>query len=193
MAQHWYALRSKPRKEDVVWRQVRDRGIEVFYPRMRVQPVNPRARKIRPYFPGYMFVQVDLDQTGLSVFQWMPHASGLVLFGGEAALVPDNLIFAIRRRVEEIEAAGGEIFDGLKQGDMVVINYGPFEGYEAIFDARLPGSERVRVLLQLLSNQRRVPVELDAASIRRLRDNRRIEEAQRKDDTRRKEAFRRKK
>jgi len=56
------------------------------------------------------------------------------------------------------------VFDGLKPGDVIQINYGPFEGYEAIFDARLPGSARVRVLLQLLS-ERRVPLELDVSHI----------------------------
>jgi transcription antitermination factor NusG len=167
MTDLWYALRSKPRKEEVVWRQARDQGFEVFYPRLRVHTVNPRARKIRPYFPGYLFVRVDIETSGLSVFQWMPHATGLVAFGGEPAAVPENLITAVRRRLDEINEAGGEIFDGLKQGDVITINFGPFEGYEAIFDARLPGSERVRVLLQLLSNQRRVPIELDVSHIRR--------------------------
>ena len=57
--------------------------------------------------------------------------------------------------------------DCLKPGDVVTINFGPFEGYQAIFDARLPGTERVRVLLQLLSNQRKVPIELSAGQIRR--------------------------
>ncbi len=167
MTAHWYALRTKTRKEDVVWRQVKDQGYDVFYPRLKVNTVNPRARKIRPYFPGYMFVKADLDQVGLSVFQWLPHSVGLVSFGGEPSTVPENLIFAIQKRVEEIAAAGGEIFDGLQQGDIVTINFGPFEGYEAIFDARVPGSERVRVLLQLLSNQRRVPLELQAGQIRK--------------------------
>ncbi len=171
MATRWYALRSKPRKEEVLWRQLRAQEIEVFYPRIKVQPVNPRARKVRPYFPGYMFVQTDLDDVGLSTFQWMPHAIGLVTFGGEPAHVPDSLIHAIRRRVEEIAAAGGELFDSLKKGDRVRIQGGPFEGYEAIFDARLPGSERVRVLLKLLSD-RSVPVELDASQIERKRKRR---------------------
>jgi transcription antitermination factor NusG len=165
MAFHWYALRSKPRKEDVVWRQCREQGYEVFYPRLRVQPINPRARKVKAYFPGYLFTHVDLDTIGLSAFQWMPHAIGLVTFGGEPSTVPENLIYAIQRRVEEISAAGGEVFDGLKKGDKVLISYGPFEGYEAIFDTRLPGSERVRVLLDLLSNKRQVPIELNASNI----------------------------
>ena len=167
MAVNWYALRCKPRKEDIVWRQVRSQGFESYYPLLRVQPVNPRSRKVRPYFPGYLFVRVDISEVGLSTFQWMPHAIGLVVFGEEAAIVPDYLIQAIQRRVEEISAAGGELFAGLAPGDKVMINEGPFAGYEAIFDARIPGSERVRVLLQLLTNQRHVPVELNAGQIKR--------------------------
>lgn len=165
MAAHWYALRSKPRKEEVVWKQIRLQGFEVFYPRLRVQPVNPRSRKWRPYFPGYMFVQVDIEQVGLSVFQWMPHTLGLVCFGEEPAIVPENLIHAIKKRVDEIAEAGGEVLAGISHGDKVVISDGPFAGYEAIFDTRIPGSERVRVLLQLLSNQRQVPLELNAGQI----------------------------
>jgi len=164
MPLQWYALRSKPRKENVLWRQAQEHGFEVFYPRLRVNPVNPRSQKIKPYFPGYMFVRADVESAGLSTFQWMPHSTGLVCFGGEPSVVPENLIHAIRRRVEEIAQAGGEVFDGLKPGDVIHINYGPFEGYEAIFDARLPGSARVRVLLQLLS-ERRVPLELDVSHI----------------------------
>jgi transcription antitermination factor NusG len=167
MASQWYALRSKPRKEDVVWRQVISHGFETFYPRLRVNPVNPRSRKLRPYFPGYLFVNADLEEVGMSIFQWMPHSMGLIAFGGEPATVPPHLIDAIRKRVEQINAAGGEVFDGLEVGDTVRISDGPFRGYEAIFDMRLPGTERVRVLLELLGNQRQVTVELDASQIER--------------------------
>jgi transcriptional antiterminator RfaH len=167
MAMHWYALRTKPRKEEVVFRQVRSLGYEVFYPRIRVQPVNPRSRKIKPYFPGYMFVWVDILESGLSTFRWIPHTVGLVTFGEEPAIVADNLIHEIRKRVEEIAAAGGELFDGLKSGDKVLISDGPFAGYEAIFDVRLPSSERVRVLLQLLHDRRQVPLELRSGQIAR--------------------------
>lgn len=166
MTLQWYALRSKPRKEDTVWQQVREQDIESFYPRLRVHPVNPRARKIKPYFPGYLFVRVDINEVGPSVLKWMPHTLGLVSFGGEPAYVPDNLIRALKKRIQEINAAGGEVFDGLKSGDEVLIHDGPFAGYGAIFDARLSGSARVRVLLKLMGDQRIVPMELDVSQIR---------------------------
>jgi transcription antitermination factor NusG len=114
-----------------------------------------------------LFVKADLVDVGMSVFQWMPHSMGLVNFGGEPASVPENLIHTIRKRVDDINAAGGEVFDGLQPGDTVRISDGPFRGYEAIFNARLPGSERVRVLLELLGTQRQVPLELNAGQIER--------------------------
>jgi transcriptional antiterminator RfaH len=164
MSVHWYVLRSKPRKEETLWRQASIRGVDVFYPRIKVQPVNPRSRKLRPYFPGYMFVKVDLEEAGLSVFNYMPYAVGLVCFGGEPASISEAFIFALRRRLREITEAGGELLGGLRRGDPVWIQDGPFAGYEALFDVRLPGTDRVRVLLKMLSN-RYVPVELEAAGI----------------------------
>jgi transcriptional antiterminator RfaH len=164
MTAHWYAMRSKPRKEDVLWRQLISREIVVFYPRLRVNPVNPRAKKVKPYFPGYMFVYTDLEETGLSTFQWMPHALGLVNYGDEPARVPENLINEVRKRVEDIAAAGGEKLEGLKPGDRVRIEHGPFAGYYGIFDTRLPGTERVRVMLEWI-NKRQVPVELQSSEI----------------------------
>jgi transcription antitermination factor NusG len=165
MAYYWYALHSKPHKEDLLAEQLELRKIETFAPRIRVQVVNPRARHIRPYFPGYIFVRVDLKGMAVSALQYVPGSAGVIAFGGEPAFVPDGLISAIRQRVGEINSAGGELFDVLKAGEMVRVHSGPFAGYEAIFDARLPGTERVRVLLKLLKN-RQVPVELPAGYVR---------------------------
>ena len=96
----------------------------------------------------------------------MPHSGGLVSFGAEPATVPDGLIAAIRRRVDEINRSGGEQLIGLEPGEAVVIQDGPFAGQEAIFDARLSGHERVRVLLKLLRG-RQMPLELPSGQIER--------------------------
>ncbi len=166
MSEQWYALRSKPNKEEALWREATARGFEVYFPQIRVQPVNPRARKVKAYFPGYMFIQVDLPKVGYSSVSWMPYSVGLVSFGEEPAPIPEGLIIAIRRRLEQVNAAGGEVLEGLKQGDGVVIQEGPFAGYSAIFDARVSGSERVRVLLQLLKGQQ-MPLVLSPGHIRK--------------------------
>ena len=165
MATYWYVLHSKPHKEELLAEQLELRRIETFAPHIRVQVVNPRARKVRAYFPGYLFVHVDLEHMGLSALQYVPGSAGLISFGGEPAFVPDGLIHAIQQRVQEIDSAGGELFDLLKPGETVMVHSGPFAGYEAIFDVRLPGTERVRILLKLLRN-RTLPVELPAGFVR---------------------------
>lgn len=153
MTTHWYVLRSKPNKENLLSEQLGVHNIETFFPRLKVNPVNPRARKVKPYFPGYIFIHTDLDQIAPSTLQWMPGAIGFVSFGSQPSEVPESLVNSIRHRVDQINAAGGEIFEGLKQGETVTIQSGPFAGYEAIFDTRISGSERVRVLLKLLQGK----------------------------------------
>lgn len=166
----WHVLRSKPNKEMALWREACGREVEAYYPQVFVRPVNPRANCARPYFPGYLFVHADLEQVGISTLQWMPYSLGLICFGDEPAIVPDALIHVIRGRVEEINTIGRECRDVPKPGETVIIRGGLFDGYQAIFDAKLLGKERVRVLLGFLqSSQKRV--ELPATSIERIKRN----------------------
>jgi transcription antitermination factor NusG len=161
----WYVMRAKPNKEELLYEQLRVRAIDAYYPRVRVQPVNPRARKIKPYFPGYLFVRADLDAVGISTLKWMPGALGLVDFDNDPASVPDNLLHTIRQKVEQVNVTGENRPVDFKSGEIVMIESGPFTGYKAIFDSTLPGQERVRVLLQFLFD-RQVGVELSVKQIK---------------------------
>jgi transcriptional antiterminator RfaH len=148
----WYAFQSKTRREQLLCEQLRIRQIDTFYPCINVRPVNPRARKTQPYFPGYVFGRVDLEHDGRSMLDWIPGAIGIVNFGGEPAPISDHLVDTLHRHLDSINASVRELWDGFQRGDVVAIQGGPFAGYEAIFDARLPGRERVEVLLKILSD-----------------------------------------
>ena len=176
--EQWYALHAKPHKERQVAEHLRQRKVEVYLPLVRVNPVNPRAARKRPYFPCYLFVKADLQAIGLGALQWTPGLRRLVEFDGQPAIVPDSFMTELKRRLGQIQAAGGMALDGLDRGDPVRIVAGPFAGYEAVFDFRLPGSERVRVLLELIARsqgrepRRGVPVELNAGNIEKVRSRR---------------------
>ena len=150
---HWHVIRSKAQKEYFVYEQLGIRKIEAFCPMIRVKVVNPRAHKFRPYFPGYLFVYVDLDQIGSSVLKWMPGVAGMVCYGGEPAFVPESLLKTIRKHVDQINNTRDEAVNDLEAGEIVSVTSGPLAGYRAIFDSHLPGHKRVRVLLQILHNQ----------------------------------------
>ena len=124
MAAKWFVLQSKPNKEELLWGQLLFRQIETFYPRVRYKAVNPRTRKTRPFFPGYLFVRVDPGLVNILSLNWIPGAQRLVSFGGEPAFIPDGLLQAIRRHVEEINGSSGGLYAGLKQGETPQIETG---------------------------------------------------------------------
>jgi transcription elongation factor/antiterminator RfaH len=164
----WYAMRSKPNKEEFLAQQLQAHGFEHYYPALRVNPVNPRSRKVRPYFPNYLFVHVDLDVINVSDLRWMPGASSLVSFDGDPASVPDPLIVAIKKQVDQHNTSLREQTKNFQAGEKVLIQDGPFAGYEAIFDTHISGEDRVRVLLSLLQG-RKMPVEIPSRTIRRVK------------------------
>ncbi len=146
----WYVFQSKFQKESLVCEQLRIRNVDTFFPRLYVQPVNPRARRMKPYFPGYVFGRLDLEQICRSIIDWIPGVIGIVSFGGEPVSVPDHLITTLQQHLNAINAAKRELSERFQLGDSVAIQGGPFAGYEAIFNSRLPGRNRVEVLLKLL-------------------------------------------
>jgi transcriptional antiterminator RfaH len=166
----WYVAHSKPRNEELLLNQFCIRNIEAYYPCIKVQTVNPRARKVQPYYPGYLFVHVDLELTGKSSIEWIPGGVGLVSFGNEPASVSDNLVFAIKQRIESLKMVSGENPIPLRKGDNVAVHDGVFKGYEGIFDIHLSGMDRIRVLLSFLEN-RQIPVEISASCIHRIYKN----------------------
>ncbi len=163
MGTAWYVLHTKPKRENAVYAYLKTHGVEVFYPSVKIKPVNPRASTVRPYFPRYLFVHADLDEVGVSALQWVPNAIGLVQFDGIPAAVPDSIVITLKKRIEEIRAAGGLALDGLAPGDAVRITQGPLAGCDALFDMRLTGTQRVQVLLEMLG--RLVRVQVDAGAI----------------------------
>lgn len=182
MAEHWYVLHAKPHKEQCVAVHLRRRKLNAYLPLVCANPVNPRAARERPFFPGYLFVKMDLESVGVGAIQWTPGLVRLVEFGGQPASVPDAFIFDLQRRVGRIRDEGGLAYDGLERGTPVRITSGPFAGYEAVFDSRLSGTERVRVLLGLMEQvQPRRPgrdprgclrLELNAGSVEKARSPR---------------------
>lgn len=166
----WYVIQTKPHQERIVFEYLQFNLIQVYLPLIKVNPVNPRASKNRPLFNGYLFAKFDVDTVIGSKVQWSPGVTRLVRFGDDLATVSDQFLQEIRRKVDDISAAGGLNMQGIRKGDLVHIQSGPFEGYDAIFDFRLSDNDRVHVFLQLLENHakgvaRLLPLELPAGDI----------------------------
>ena len=164
---YWYVVRSKPNKEEFLAEQLESRGFITYLPQLRVKPVNPRARKVRPFFPGYLFVQATADDDfRYSDVQWVPGSQGLVNFGSDLASLSEAIITGIKKQVDALNQAEAESRSGFHPNEKVLIVDGVFAGYEAIFDTQISGASRVRVLLSFMKN-RQTPIELSEASLRK--------------------------
>jgi len=170
MILQWYVLKSKPNKEDALHKQALSRGLETYFPCLEANPVNPRARKWKPYFPGYMFIRANLMALGISAIQYMPYSVGLVEFGEDPAVIPDEVILSLQKNLEVILNRNAKNATAESEfwlpGTMLTISSGPFAGYEAIFDTSLPSSDRIRILLQAIKG-RQVAVELPTAYVQK--------------------------
>jgi transcriptional antiterminator RfaH len=150
----WYVLHSKPNKEDFVLQQLLTHSVDAYCPFIKVDPVNPRSRNVRPYFPGYLFVSANLDVTGVSILKWIPGTLGLIDFGDELASIPDDLLQAIRSHVDQLNGEDRIKNAKFVAGNSVMIRTGPLSGHQGIFDSYLSGLDRVRILLQVLQDER---------------------------------------
>ena len=152
MSDRWYVLQTKPNKEKIVLNQLINQQIQCYFPQIRVKPSNPRGRKFLPYFPEYIFLAGQPDILSIST-RWLSGAKGLVHVGGEIAWISDLILEKIRQNVDAWNLSMENKHTTYKKGDIVEIVEGPFAKYSAIFDAEIPGTERAKVLLQMMEDQ----------------------------------------
>lgn len=152
----WLLAFTKPRGEKIAEENLLRQGFECFAPAFSIQ----RRRRGRwvwveePLFPRYVFVGAHAEQS------WAPirstvGVSGLVRFGGEAAVVPTALVDELRRE------AGGDVerHHVFKHGQAVRIVGTSYSSIEGIFQMQ-EGAERAQVLISLLGRPAVVTVPL---------------------------------
>ena len=151
MASRWYVLCSKLNKEEILLKQLLSQGYEIFYPRYFTSDGKNGRLNQRSYFPGYLFVRLDLTHVSLSTFQWMPNAEGLVCFESRPAFVPDSLVEAIRKHVEKMNISRmHSMAQDLRKDDIAQEQTSSESAYPTIFNAGLTGGERVQELMRML-------------------------------------------
>jgi len=156
----WYALFTKPRCERVVSERLRSKGFETCLPAITMD--GSRGSPVtQPFFPRYLFVRLDPSTDPLSLVRWTPGLKHVVSFGERPAVVPDQVIALIRKRLAAIEAAGGLPAHGFRPGDRVRIRSGPFADFEAVFKQTLKPAERAWVLIDFLGRMSKVQVAVD--------------------------------
>ncbi|GAA0841540.1 transcription/translation regulatory transformer protein RfaH [Marinobacter szutsaonensis] len=157
----WYAIQHKPAQGDRALQHLQNQDIPCFYPKIEVEKIKAgkRSKKLEPLFPGYLFV--NLEQTD-PVWAKLRSTRGVIRvvgFANKPAPIEDEVIQHIKDSLDKVAETGG-----IRQGEPVELDDGPFKGISAIFQA-YDGEERAIVLINFMQKQQMVKVPV--AAIRR--------------------------
>jgi transcriptional antiterminator RfaH len=146
----WYCVRTQIKREHIAVAGLGlAEGVEVFCPRVRYQKMTKRGKVwfVEAMFPNYVFARFDWKRN-FRLVQASMGVAGLVHFGMEYPMLPDDIIDLIRSQLSESDL---KVFnDVLKPGDSVTIAEGPFMGIQAVVKQLLPARMRIKLLLEFL-------------------------------------------
>lgn len=143
---NWYLVYTKPKNEDIVSQKFVDAGFQVLNPKLKERKVYRRKLQdiISPLFPCYIFVRFD-GSDDYRLVKYTRGVKSIIGTTGEPSIVPEEIINSILTRM----ADGVVLLEPkeFKPGDKVIIKAGPFEGFNAIFEREMKGTDRVGILL----------------------------------------------
>lgn len=154
----WYVLHTKPRRELLVASQLERAEVTIFLP--EVLQLNSKGCQGVPFFPGYLFVQLDLQSSAAGKLIHTPGVIGLVGSERQPIAVAAAVVAGLQERVAALNAKGGLMPHPFQSGDPVRFTAGPLQGLAAIFVGPLTPTRRVQVLLQFLGQQQQVDVDV---------------------------------
>lgn len=144
----WHVLYTHVAQEQRLARFLAERNVLVFAPEIKI--TKPR-KLVQPFFPRYVLACVDLKNGDCKALVKNAHGLHSILeFCGQPATVSVSEILLIQSRIRDgfVMLDGYTEADSLRPGSKVeIVGDGLFSGLTGIFDKRLNGSDRVRILL----------------------------------------------
>ncbi len=174
MALKWYVVHAYSNFENKVKTSLEERiklhGLEhkfgkVMVPTEEVVEMREgqKRRSERKFFPGYVLVQMDLDEETWHLVKEVPKVLGFI--GGSSdrpAPITDAEADAILNRVEEgVDKPRPKVL--FEPGEVVRVIDGPFNDFNGVVENVNYDKSKLRVAVQILG--RPTPVELDFGQV----------------------------
>jgi len=174
MALKWYVVHAYSNFENKVKTSLEERiklhGLEekfgdVMVPTEEVVEMREgqKRRSQRKFFPGYVLVQMDLDEETWHLVKEVPKVLGFI--GGSSdrpAAITEAEANAILNRVEEgVDKPRPKVL--FEPGEVVRVIDGPFNDFNGVVENVNYDKSKLRVAVQILG--RPTPVELDFGQV----------------------------
>jgi len=123
-----------------------------------------RRTSTRKFFPGYILVQMDLNNETWHIVKNTPKITGFVGNSTSPPAVPDAEVARITNQISEgtLKPKPKVLFE---EGEQVRVVDGPFQGFSGTVDAVNAEKGKLRVLVSIFG--RATPVELDFVQVQK--------------------------
>lgn len=169
MARHWYIVHTYSGFEEQVktamLERIKNAGQEelfgeVLVPTEQVVEMVKGSKKTssRKFFPGYILVNVELNDETWHTVRGTPKVTGFVGNDLHPDPLPDEDAMKIIGRIKD-GALKPKPKVSFEEGDVVRVIDGPFSNFQGVVDAVYPDKGRVRVMVSIFG--RETPVELE--------------------------------
>lgn len=169
----WYVIHSYSGYENKVEKNLMHRTESMGMQNKIFQVVVPTEEEVelkdgqrrtieRRVFPGYVLVQMILDEDSWYVVRNTPNVTGFVGAGNKPTALPEEEVDRILKRMD---AQAPKIKVSFKVGQKVRIVEGPFEDFMGTVDDIDLERARVKVLVNFFG--RETPIELDFLQVER--------------------------
>ncbi len=177
MTLQWYVVHAYSNYEHKVRESLLERikryGLEdrfgdVLVPTEEVVEMkgSQKRRSERKFFPGYVLVQMEMDEDTWHLVKEVPKVLGFI--GGTSdkpAPISDAEAAAILNRVQEgVDKPRPKVL--FEPGEVVRVNDGPFNDFNGVVEHVNYDKSKVRVAVQILG--RSTPVELDFSQVEKV-------------------------
>jgi transcriptional antiterminator RfaH len=161
----WYAVHTHPREEFKALSHLQRQDYQVYLPRYAktVRHARKAERVIRPFFPRYLFVNLNLAINSWRAIRSTMGVSDIVCFGERPTPLPTGVVDALRSKEDAEGLIALANRNSLKAGDSVVVLSGPFARQLGLCSS-ISDNERVAILLDLLGRKVRVLLDADAVA-----------------------------
>jgi len=154
----WYVVHCKSGREKYASEILHSNlGLTAYLPEKKIW--NKGETRHVPLFPGYFFLQVDLQYTALSQINTSPGVLYLLAYAGFPQKVSSDFVEALSR---EIDRLNDTTVISFRPGDAVYVIDSPLSSLEAIFIGPATPGKRVQVLLNLLGRLTKTEVAVSA-------------------------------
>jgi len=169
MAKHWYIVHTHTGFEDKVkealLERIRSAGQQdlfddILVPTEQVVEMVKGSRKTssRKFFPGYILVNMELNDDTWHTVHDTPRVTGFVGDNRNPQPLPDQDAMKIIGRIEE-GATTPKPKVVFEEGDAVRVIEGPFANFQGVIEEVYPEKGRVKVMVSIFG--RSTPVELE--------------------------------